>query len=224
MFTSEQQIQLQEGNLQRLKAQVDQDPSQAMMAVSLVSIPDPLEQILNPADRVEYLLRESVLAKALSGTPLEFTEKEFRDIFSVLAKANPEIVMGATSVALNEAFSTQETKQALTEVLGKERFEALQRARDPSYNLLRRIAQARGISNDDIDRAYYLLLSAKAAKGDPAAAKPPAELGTLLGPQAARDVYRAFVYSRQSPSTSRAQSQASARLPGRPFHLSPISQ
>jgi hypothetical protein len=179
---------------------------------------------LNPTDRVEYLLRESVLAKALSGTPLEFTEKEFRDVFSVLAKANPELVMGATSVSLNEAFSTQETKKALTDVLGKERFDALQRARDPSYSLLRRVALTRGISSENIDKAYYLLLGAKPPKGDPALAKPPAELGALLGPQAASDVYRAFVYSRQPPSASRALSQASARLPGRPTYLSPISQ
>jgi hypothetical protein len=224
MFTSEQQIQLQESNLQRLKAQRDQGSSQAMMAVSRTSPPDALEQVLNPSDRLEYLLRQSVLAKALSATPLEFTEKEFRGVFTVLAKANPEIVMDATSISLNEALSREETKKALNEFLGPERLEALLRARDPSYNLLRRVAQSRGISSENIDKAYRLLLGAKPAKGDPASAKPPAELGALLGPQAAGEVYRAFTYSRQPPGASRSLSQASARLPGRPTHLSPISQ
>jgi len=222
MLTPNQQVQLQEYNLQRLKAQLE-GAAAGMMRVRANTAEDLLDQLLKPDERFEYLLRESVLAKALSSSSFEFTEPEFRSVFGILAKTSPEMVMGVNPVTLNEALTSEANQKAIVESIGRERYDALRRARDPSYNLLRRIAQARGIPADKIEQAYTLLANSKPPQGDPAAAKPPAELASLLGAQPANEVFRAFQYSRQQSGAGRGLAQATSHLSGMPIQATPLN-
>jgi hypothetical protein len=222
MLTSAQQVRLQEYNLQRLKAQAE-GAATGLMPVRATTPEDPLEQVLNPAERFEYLLRESVLANALSSSSFEFSESEFRSVFGILAKADPEMVMGVNPVTLNEALTGDANRKAIVEAIGQERYDALRRARDPSYNLLRRIAQVRRISPEKIEQAYSLLASTKTLQAASAAAKPPEELDQLLGAQAANEVFRAFLYTRQQPGPGRGLAQTTAHLSGMPLQTAPLT-
>jgi hypothetical protein len=218
-LSSAEQVRLQELNLERLKAAVSGVPVLTPISHQASSA-DAFAQSLEPDARLEYQLRESVLAKALSSTPFDFTEKEFRAVFEILATARPEIIAAATTASLNEVLSSEAAGKSLTEALGAERYEALRRSRDPSFNMLRRIADVRGISREKMDQAYAVLAATKLPEGDPMSARPPKELGALLGAEAP-NVYRAFVYSRQAPVRGGPASQVAASVPGRALRVSP---
>jgi hypothetical protein len=227
MLSSQKQLQLQKHTLQGLKSRLDASSPSGPMPVSRTpSSEDAFENVLDPKERFEYMVRESPLSKALTASPFDYTEKEFRDVFGVIAKTRPESVMVSSTRALSEAMADAAVIEGLTKALGAERYEMLRRARDPSYSLLRRIADLRGISRETIDQAYAVLVSTRpAASGvDPAAvAAPPEALSALLGPDAAADVHRAFTYSRQAAGPGGPLSQTPTRLPGRPLRVSPAA-
>ena len=220
-LSSAQQVRWQELNLERLKA-----PAATAMPARLTAggpgsaAIAAFETAMDPQTRLEYQLRESVLAKMLSATPFDFTEKEFRAVFEVLAAARPDVVAGATASSLNEALSSEAARKSLVEALGTTRYQALLRSFDPSYNLLRRIAEVRGISRDNMDQAYSVLASAKLPEGDPLSAQPPKELDALLGAEAA-NVYRAFVFSRQAAARGGPPSPMPTGMQGRSMRVSP---
>jgi len=220
-LSSAQQVRWQELSLERLKV-----PAGKAIPVGLTtggsgsSAIAAFERAMDPQARLEYQMRESVLAKMLSATPFDFTEMEFRSVFEILAATRPDVVAGATTSALNEALSGEAARKRLTEGLGAARYQALLRSLDPSYNLLQRIAKVRGISLDAMDEAYSVLASTKLPEGDPLLAQPPKQLDALLGPEAA-NVYRAFVFSRQAAARGTPSSQMSTGMPGRSIRVTP---
>lgn len=217
MLSSDEQMRLQALRVERLKASegrafapaaTTKDAPEAVMAGQLES-----------DKRFEFQLRESVMARALTATGFDFDEREFRDVFRILAGSSPD-QLTQSFAAVGQATRNEATMREVERVLGAARYEQFRRARDPRYALVRRIGVARGINAATIDQVYAILTEGRETPSGVSASRIPGsgkeqKLVALLGKETAAEVMRAYAGPGWSlPSGPSAGGSASSSFAG----------
>jgi len=227
-FSADTQVKLQEISLEKVRAALNAGAADSGLSAS--RLPRDIEAVaglLSDKENYEYVLRESPLATMLAASEFDFTEKEFREVFRIVAKAEPESVMGGTTASVQEALATPTVRDSLTVALGAGRYAQFHRSRDMAYVVLQRLAALKNIPRDKLDQSYEILTAQSAGDGKISATpnlgmvSPPKELETLLGPVNAADVYRIYLRARQMPSFGTTVAPApDVRIPGHPVRIS----
>jgi hypothetical protein len=121
-----------------------------------------LSEVLPAAAAFEVAVRDSALAEQLRSSGAKFTERDFRDTYSLLtdvaAARNPETQLAQ--------------RRRLRSMLGADRFDRVWAIRDPLAAVVRDVSHDRGLDDADALRAYGVLnasqerLTELAASGD----------------------------------------------------------
>lgn len=121
---------------------------------------------LSPQEYAEYELRESDLSAELREQlrGLNLTEAEFRRVFRARrAYAQVEQTAGVDEMPGVRTQADQALEQELRDALGADRWDQYQRAQEPSYQTLTKLAERLNMPATVADQAYQYLHAAQAA-------------------------------------------------------------
>lgn len=122
-----------------------------------------LARLLTPDELREYHLRLSPTAMAMRMQLASFepTEEEFRQIFDIRKKFDDEfnpMLTASLDAAERERMNAARTQmeEQVKRVLGEARYAEYQRAQDPAYQSLYRVAERQGLPKDSALKAYEI--------------------------------------------------------------------
>ncbi|XOV90662.1 MAG: hypothetical protein ACFHX7_12450 [Pseudomonadota bacterium] len=117
-----------------------------------------IRSLLTPDEYFEYELRESRLANQMKEQMdgFDYSEYEFRDLYRLRDDLAQERSLAAATISSREDFQAlRQTEEArIREYLGDDRFEAYQRAQDPTYKRLVTIGERYGNTDREIIEVY----------------------------------------------------------------------
>lgn len=115
--------------------------------------------LLNPAELLEYRMRDSGLAQQVLATGFIFSEEEFRAVFAKL------VPLEAATASANGRGRLQfrgSVLQAIQEELSAARSEEFVNQQDPAHRALVQIAASMNLGADKIDMAYAAIKKSRA--------------------------------------------------------------
>ena len=104
-----------------------------------------LAALLDADTLLEFELRDSAIAEQLRASDVEFTESEFRQVFSLMA---------GLQGGVTEIDEVRSTRDRLRNILGPQRFALLWAARDPMYADLKRVAARHSLPEGQVLSVY----------------------------------------------------------------------
>jgi len=120
-----------------------------------------LRAMLGDTNYFEYSLRESALADQLLGIDFNFTEQEFRQVFSIWSKSLGTNQSDLRGIMRAGERADDPVMMSIQAALGSQRFAEYRRAQDPVYKLVRSTVRFAAVDPAKADPAYAVIEQTK---------------------------------------------------------------